>query len=84
MRHAAGAAARQAFGEQPYERWMAATYEWIERRRGPAAADRTAALNLAGAVVRRDRAWARVHRRALSGARDARRGEPSSPPAPGA
>ena len=42
----------------------------------------TAALNLAGALVRRDRAWARVHRRALSGGRDGRRAEPSTPRAP--
>ena len=84
VRHAAGASTRQAFGEEPYERWMAATYEWIERRRGRRRRMATAAVNLAGALARRDRAWARVHRRGLSGARDARRGERSSPPAPGA
>lgn len=82
VHHASGAAARQAFGEQPYERWMAATYDWIERRRGRPRRIATAAINLAGALVRRDRAWARIHRRGLSGGRDGRRAGPSSPPAP--
>jgi N-acetylglucosaminyl-diphospho-decaprenol L-rhamnosyltransferase len=82
VHHASGAAARQAFGEQPYERWMAATYDWIERRRGRARRIATAAINLGGALLRRDRAWARVHRRALSAARDGRRAGPTSPPAP--
>ena len=84
VRHASGAAARQAFGEQPYERWMAATYDWIERRRGRLRRRATAAVNLAGALARRDRAWARVHRLALSGERDEPRAGPSSPRAPGA
>jgi len=82
VHHASGAAARQAFGEQPYERWMAATYDWIERRRGRPRRVATAAINLGGALLRRDRAWARVHRQALSGARDGRRAGPTSPPAP--
>jgi GT2 family glycosyltransferase len=82
VRHASGAAARQAFGEQPYERWMAATYDWIERRRGRGRRIATAVLNLAGALARRDRAWAGVHRRALRGGRDARRVERPNPPAP--
>ena len=82
VRHASGAAARQAFGEEPYERWMAATYDWIERRRGRGRRRATAAINLGGALLRRDRAWARVHRRALSGGSDAPRAEPSSPHAP--
>jgi GT2 family glycosyltransferase len=84
VHHASGAAARQAFGEAPYERWMAATYDWIERRRGRPRRIATAAINLAGALVRRDRAWARIHRRALSGGSGERRAGPSSPPAPGA
>lgn len=65
VQHASGAAARQAFGEQPYERWMAATYDWIERRRGRARRVATAAVNLAGALARRNRTWAGVHWRAL-------------------
>jgi GT2 family glycosyltransferase len=66
VRHASGAAARQAFGERPYERWMEASYDWIERRRGRPRRVAAAAINLAGAVARRDRAWARVHRRGLA------------------
>ena len=65
VRHAAGAAARQAFGERPYERWMEATYDWIERRRGRPRRVAAALLNVAGAVARRDRDWARVHRAGL-------------------
>ena len=82
VHHASGAAARQAFGEQPYERWMAETYDWIERRRSRARRIVTAAINLAGSVVRRDRSWARVHRRGLTGARDGPRAEPTTPRAP--
>lgn len=84
VRHASGAAARQAFREQPYERWMEATYDWIARRRSRPRRAATAAINLAGALARRDRAWARVHWRALSGGRGERRAEPTSPRAPGA
>jgi N-acetylglucosaminyl-diphospho-decaprenol L-rhamnosyltransferase len=67
VRHASGAAARQAFGEAPYARWMAATYDWIERRRGRPRRIATAAINLAGSLARRDRAWVRIHWRALRG-----------------
>src|SRR6185436_5941084 len=69
VRHAHGAAARQAFGERPYERWMVATYDWIEHRRGRARRVAAAALNVAGALARRDREWARVHRAGLRRAR---------------
>ena len=65
VRHLSGAAARQAFGERPYERWMEATYDWIERRYGRRRRLVAAGLNLMGAAARRDRAWARIHRRAL-------------------
>ena len=65
VHHASGAAARQAFGERPYERWMEATYDWIERRRGRSRRVAAAALNVAGALARRDRDWARVHRAGL-------------------
>jgi N-acetylglucosaminyl-diphospho-decaprenol L-rhamnosyltransferase len=65
VHHAHGAAARQAFGERPYRRWMEATYDWIERRRGRTRRVTAALLNVAGAVARRDRAWARVHLRGL-------------------
>lgn len=65
VRHEHGAAARQAFGERPYERWMEATYDWMERRRGRPRRIAAAGLNVAGALARRDRDWARVHRRGL-------------------
>ena len=65
VRHASGAAARQAFGDRPYERWMEASYDWIARRRGRLRMRAMALVNLLGALARRDRAWARVHRRAL-------------------
>ncbi len=65
VHHASGAAARQAFGEQPYERWMAATYDWIERRRGPLRRKVTAAVNLARrARAPRPRVGARAQARA--------------------
>jgi len=65
VRHAHGAAARQAFGSRPYRRWMEATYDWIERRRGRSRRIAAALLNVAGAVARRDREWTRVHMRGL-------------------
>ena len=65
VRHAHGAAARQAFGSRPYRRWMEATYDWIERRRGRPRRIAAALLNVAGAVARRDREWTRVHMRGL-------------------
>ncbi len=65
VHHASGAAARQAFGERPYEHWMEASYDWVERRLGRRRRITAAALNMAGALARRDRAWARVHRRAV-------------------
>jgi N-acetylglucosaminyl-diphospho-decaprenol L-rhamnosyltransferase len=65
VRHAHGAAARQAFGERPYWRWMDATYNWIERRRGRVRRIAAALISVAGAVARRDREWTRVHLRGL-------------------
>jgi hypothetical protein len=65
VHHVGGAAARQAFGERPHDRWMDATYDWIERRRGRLRRIVAAGLNVAGALARRDRDWARVHRRGL-------------------
>jgi hypothetical protein len=44
---------------------MEASYDWVERRLGRRRRITAAALNMAGALARRDRAWARVHRRAL-------------------
>ena len=65
VRHASAASTSQAFGARPEERWMMASYDWIERRRGRLRRVATALINLAGAAARRDRAWVRIHRRAL-------------------
>lgn len=73
VRHTSGAAARQAFGERPYERWMAASYDWMERRYGRRHRIAAAAISLAGAALRRDRAWTRIHLRALRKRSEAKR-----------
>lgn len=65
VRHFHGASTLQAFGEQPYDRWMDATYDWIERRWGRGRRIAAAALNVFGALVRGDRNWARVHWRGI-------------------
>ncbi len=49
VRHAESAAALQAFGESRTQRWMAATYACIAKRRGLALTWTTAAVNCAGA-----------------------------------
>lgn len=63
--HESEASARQAFGDDPAERWMDATYAWIERRRGRPRAVAAALLYLLGAAGRLDRRWARIHARGL-------------------
>lgn len=50
--HAVSAATEQAWGDQRARRSMAATYRWIERRRGRAHATGVALLNTAGTGVR--------------------------------
>jgi GT2 family glycosyltransferase len=73
VKHHESASARQAWGEERTARWMASTYAWMLRRRGPVRTRATAALNVAGALARagfarssRRRAanmrWARLHR----------------------
>lgn len=54
VHHAASAAIRQALGDEPARQaaWMAASYAWMARRRGPAAMWAIAALNVAGAALR--------------------------------
>jgi GT2 family glycosyltransferase len=59
--HESSASAHAAFGEQRTGRFMAATYEMLRRRRGPARMWATAAINIAGAAVRADRSWLRAH-----------------------
>jgi GT2 family glycosyltransferase len=52
VRHSASASATQAFGEDVVSRWMAASYDWMARRRGLARMWAYGALNLAGVAVR--------------------------------
>ena len=47
--HAGAAATAQRWGEARDVRWQAATYEWLARRRGPARARATAAINVTAA-----------------------------------
>jgi N-acetylglucosaminyl-diphospho-decaprenol L-rhamnosyltransferase len=61
VRHHESAATAAAFGAARTERTQAATYDWLRRRRGRVIASTVAALNVAGAVVRRDRRWAGIH-----------------------
>ena len=51
-RHAQGAAAGQHFGDDQAAAWMAATYSWLARTRGPLAARTVGAVNVTGAAVR--------------------------------
>jgi len=52
VRHAASAAAIQAFGDARVERHLLATYDWLELRRGALIARAIGALNATGAVAR--------------------------------
>lgn len=52
VRHAASAAATQAFEEEVVDRWMAATYAWMARRRGMLRTWCYAAVNWLGATGR--------------------------------
>jgi len=61
VNHAGGAATTQAWGSAADERWLRSTYAWMLRRRGPVVTRTYAALNLAGALARRDRRWSRLH-----------------------
>jgi GT2 family glycosyltransferase len=59
--HESGAAAGAAFGDRRADRFMAASYALLLRRRGAARTWATAAINIAGAAARVDRAWLRAH-----------------------
>jgi GT2 family glycosyltransferase len=50
--HHESAATTQAWGDARTERWQAATYAWMRRRRGALRARVAAALNVAGAAAR--------------------------------
>jgi GT2 family glycosyltransferase len=71
VRHRVAAAAEQAWGDARTERWLAATYAWMERRRGRVTARVYALLNLAGAAGR----WAML--RPLAAVRPARWAAPA-------
>jgi GT2 family glycosyltransferase len=61
VRHAHSAAAAQRWGDARDERWMAASYGWMLRRRGPLRTRAVALINVAGALARGRRRWARLH-----------------------
>jgi N-acetylglucosaminyl-diphospho-decaprenol L-rhamnosyltransferase len=63
VEHHESAATTAAFGPSRTERTQQATYEWLHRRRGRAVARSVAALNVFGALARRDRRWAGIHYR---------------------
>ena len=65
VRHDASAATDVVFGADKVERFMAATYASLLRRRGRALTWTIAAVNVAGAAARRDRMWLRAHRQGL-------------------
>jgi GT2 family glycosyltransferase len=52
VHHVHSAAAKEAFGDELDARWLGATYAWIMRRQGRAAARLTGAVELAEAGVR--------------------------------
>jgi N-acetylglucosaminyl-diphospho-decaprenol L-rhamnosyltransferase len=52
VHHASGAATGPAFGDRQRDRFLAATYALLARRRGPRRMRATAALNIAGAAGR--------------------------------
>lgn len=58
VRHAVSAATTSAFGSTRTARHLAATYEWLDRRRGRPVERAVALLNLLGAMVRWIPAWA--------------------------
>jgi GT2 family glycosyltransferase len=51
VKHAVSAATEKAWGDERSRRSMAATYDWLERRRGVLAARAVAALNAGGEVA---------------------------------
>ena len=52
VRHAESASIGPVWGEAKTERWMAATYDWMLRRRGVVRTRAVAAINVAGALAR--------------------------------
>lgn len=79
VRHAESAAIGPVWGDAKTERWMAATYDWMFRRRGAARTRAVAAINVAGAAARGQRQWARLHALGLLPRRALRRRLPRPP-----
>lgn len=50
--HHSAASTTQSWGDGVTQRWQTSTYAWIARRRGPARARATAAVNVAGCLAR--------------------------------
>ncbi len=78
VHHEESAATRAAWGEARVDRWQAATYAWVLRRRGRGSLWAVAGLNVAGAGARAVRhprragfylRWARRHARTARAAR---------------
>jgi N-acetylglucosaminyl-diphospho-decaprenol L-rhamnosyltransferase len=65
--HAESASVGPVWGAAKTRRWMAASYDQVRRRQGAAAAVTVAAVNVAGALARGQREWARLHAPGLSG-----------------
>jgi GT2 family glycosyltransferase len=57
VRHAGSVSTRKAFGAEVEARFMAASYAWMARRRGPRVARTVAAINFAGAGLRAAALW---------------------------
>ncbi len=79
VRHEESASIAPLWGEERVDRWMAATYEWLHRRRGRTRATAVAALSASGALARAalardpwrrrmERRWARLHAAGLTSA----------------
>ncbi|MEA2296682.1 MAG: N-acetylglucosaminyl-diphospho-decaprenol L-rhamnosyltransferase [Solirubrobacteraceae bacterium] len=66
VQHAESASVGAVWGDARTERWMAASYDQLRRREGGHRARVVAAVNVAGAVARGQREWARLHARGLS------------------
>jgi GT2 family glycosyltransferase len=72
VRHAESAAIAQAFGAEKTARWMAATYQWVTRRRGIVHAWAIASISMAGMAARAAcfSVLSRISPRRWSGSRD--------------
>jgi GT2 family glycosyltransferase len=91
VRHAESAAIAPLWGQAKTERWMAASYDWMLRRRGRVRTSAFAAINLVGALARWHgsrrpkhrpfRRWAALHTIGLRSRAQVRARMPKPPPA---